>query len=143
MSEATVIQQARGDETGLIEEARERRVRPMTRRELLWGAGRAAVFLVAAAALAVFASSGRAMEWDLVIVLGVAYAVLWNVELEIGLGATVPVFLATVPMMFLLPTETVPLICVIAALTQESRTAPGSSAARSARPTPTSPCSGR
>ena len=43
VSEATVIQQARGDETGLIEEARERRVRPMTRRELTWGAGRAAV----------------------------------------------------------------------------------------------------
>ena len=125
MSEATVIQQAGRDETGLIEEARERRVRPMTRRELLWGAGRAAVFLVAAVALAFFASSGRAVEWDLVIVLGVAYAVLWNVELEIGLGATVPVFLATVPMMFLLPTELVPLICLIAALTQESRTRAG------------------
>jgi putative nucleotidyltransferase with HDIG domain len=125
VSEATVIQQARGDETGLIEEARERRVRPMTRRELLWGTGRAAVFVVAAASLALFASSGRAMEWDLAILLGVAYAVLWNVELEIGLGATVPVFLATVPMMFLLPTETVPLICLIAALTQESRTRAG------------------
>ena len=65
------------------------------------------------------------MEWDLAILLGVAYAVLWNVELEIGLGATVPVFLATVPMLFLLPTESVPLICLVAALAQESRTRAG------------------
>ena len=50
---------------------------------------------------------------------------LWNVELEIGLGATVPVFLATVPMLFLLPTESVPLICLVAALAQESRTRAG------------------
>jgi putative nucleotidyltransferase with HDIG domain len=97
----------------------------MTRRELVWGVGRAGVFLVAAVALGVFLCSGRAMEWDLVIVLGVAYAVLWNIELEIGLGATVPVFLASVPMMFLLPPETVPLVCVIAALSQESRTRAG------------------
>ncbi|MDX6376047.1 MAG: hypothetical protein QOE98_350, partial [Gaiellaceae bacterium] len=125
MSEATVIQQARGDETGLIEEARERRVRPMSRWELAWGAGRAAVFVIVAVALATSAGSDRGMEWDIAILLGVAYAVLWNVELEIGLGATVPVFLATVPMLFLLPTETVPLICLVAALAQESRTRAG------------------
>ena len=79
MSEATVIQQARGDETGLIEEARERRVRPMSRWEFAWGAGRAAFFIVAAVVLAVGVDSGRGMEWDIAILLGVAYAVLWNV----------------------------------------------------------------
>ena len=97
----------------------------MSRWEFAWGAGRAAFFIVAAVALAVGVDSGRGMEWDIAILLGVAYAVLWNVELEIGLGATVPVFLATVPMLFLLPTETVPLICLVAALAQESRTRAG------------------
>ena len=97
----------------------------MSRWEFAWGAGRAAFFIVAAVVLAAGVDSGRAMPWDIAILLGVAYAVLWNVELEIGLGATVPVFLATVPMLFLLPTETVPLICLVAALAQESRTRAG------------------
>jgi putative nucleotidyltransferase with HDIG domain len=125
VSEATVIQGAHGDETGLIEEARERRVRPMTASELTWGIGRAALFLTAAVVIAVAWKSGTPLEWDLLIMLAAAYAVLWNVELEIGLGATVPVLLATVPMLFLLPTELVPLVCVAAALVQESRTRAG------------------
>ena len=97
----------------------------MSRWEFAWGAGRAAIFAAVAVGLALGAGSGRAMEWHIAILLGVAYAVLWNVELEIGLGATVPVFLATVPMLFLLPTETVPLICLVAALAQEARTRAG------------------
>jgi len=125
VSEAAVIQPAQGDETGLIEEARERRVRPMTRSELAWGIGRAAFFVAAAMVLLVAWPSGKPMDWDIAIILAVSYAVLWNVELEIGLGATVPVFLATVPMLFLLPTEAVPLICLLAALAQEARSRAG------------------
>src|SRR6476659_2890129 len=118
VSEATVIQPAHGDETGLIEEARERRVRPMTASELTWGVGRAALFLTLALAIAIGWQSGIPLEWDLLIVLAASYAVLWSVELEIGLGATVP-------MLFLLPTQLVPLVCVAAALVQESRTRAG------------------
>ncbi len=97
----------------------------MSRRELAWGAGRAAVFLVGASALALFADSGRAFEWDIALILLVFYAVLWNIELEIGLGAAVPTLLATTPMLFLLPPEYVPLLCLGAALASECRSRQG------------------
>jgi putative nucleotidyltransferase with HDIG domain len=97
----------------------------MSRRELSWGVGRAAAFLAAAVAIPAVTDSGRAFEWDIAAILVIAYAVLWNVELEIGIGAAVPTMLATIPMLFLLPPEYVPLLCVGAALASEARSRQG------------------
>jgi HD domain len=66
-------------------------------------------FLVTAIVLAVTASNQRSPGLGVVAALIVAFAVLTNVEFEIGPGAAIPTQLVFVPMLFLLPLGWVPL----------------------------------
>jgi putative nucleotidyltransferase with HDIG domain len=98
-----------------LEQARERRSVRMSRREraveLAVGGG----FLAAAVALAVLGGSGRAFDWEVAAVAVLALAAASMVEFEVGATYTMPVQLVFVPMLFVLPAETVPL-CVALAL---------------------------
>lgn len=73
-------------------------------------ASAAAVFLVAAAALAVFGSSPRSLSiWPLAATV-FAYLVAQRVRFQVGSAWTPPTQLVFVPMLFVLPTPFVPLI---------------------------------
>jgi len=67
-------------------------------------------FLAAAVALALLGHSGTPLHAGTAIALVLAYAVLSRVRFHAGVGHTVPTQLAFVPMLFLLPTELVPLL---------------------------------
>jgi putative nucleotidyltransferase with HDIG domain len=76
------------------------------RAELVVGAP----FLLAALALALLGDSGRALEAGPAIVMVLAYGALSRVRFHAGAGHTVPTQLVFVPMLFVLPTELVPLL---------------------------------
>jgi HD-GYP domain-containing protein (c-di-GMP phosphodiesterase class II) len=67
-------------------------------------------FLAAAIALALLGDSHRALESGPAIVLVLAYGALSRVRFHAGAGHTVPTQLVFVPMLFVLPTELVPLL---------------------------------
>lgn len=67
-------------------------------------------FLVAAVALALVGDSGQTLEAGPAVALVLAYALLSRVRFHAGVGHTVPTQLAFVPMLFILPTELVPLL---------------------------------
>jgi putative nucleotidyltransferase with HDIG domain len=73
-------------------------------------------FLGAATALALLGSSGTQMRVGPALALVLAYAVLSRVRFHAGVGHTVPTQLAFVPMLFLLPTELVPLLVLLGML---------------------------
>ena len=70
-------------------------------------------FLVGAVALALLGDSGTALEAGPAIALVLAYALLSRVRFHAGVGHTVPTQLGFVPMLFLLPTELVPLLVLL------------------------------
>lgn len=67
-------------------------------------------FLIAAVALALLGDSGRSLELGPTIALVLAYGALSRVRFHAGAGHTVPTQLVFVPMLFILPTELVPLL---------------------------------
>jgi HD-GYP domain-containing protein (c-di-GMP phosphodiesterase class II) len=74
-------------------------------------------FLMVAVPMALFLSGGHAWSWWAV-PLAAAYVAASRVEFEVGAGYTVPTELIFVPMLFALPTASVPLVvagCFIAA----------------------------
>jgi putative nucleotidyltransferase with HDIG domain len=73
-------------------------------------------FLAAAIALALFGDSGTTLQVGPTIALVLSYAVLSRVRFHAGVGHTVPTQLAFVPMLFLLPTELVPLLVLLGML---------------------------
>ncbi|HET6448953.1 MAG TPA: HD-GYP domain-containing protein [Conexibacter sp.] len=73
-------------------------------------------FLVAAVALALLGNSGTSLHAGPAITLVLAYAVLSRVRFHAGVGHTVPTQLVFVPMLFLLPTELVPLLVLLGML---------------------------
>jgi putative nucleotidyltransferase with HDIG domain len=73
-------------------------------------------FLAAAVALALLGDSGTPLEAGPAIALVLAYAVLSRVRFHAGVGHTVPTQLAFVPMLFLAPTELVPLLVLLGML---------------------------
>ena len=84
--------------------------RRLSRREL-WVHGVAAGgFAVAAVALAVFGTSGRSMNVGLAAVMVLTYAFASRVRLYLGMGYVMPNELVLVPMLYLLPTDAVPLL---------------------------------
>jgi hypothetical protein len=83
---------------------------PRGRRLLITEAAAAAIFLLAAGALAVFGHATRSLEaWPLV-VTAVAYMIAGRVQYPVGSAWTAPTQLVFVPMLFVLPTPAVPLI---------------------------------
>ncbi len=73
-------------------------------------------FLVAAVALALLGDSGTSLQAGPAIALVLSYAVLSRVRFHAGVGHTVPTQLAFVPMLFLLPTQLVPLLVLLGML---------------------------
>jgi HD-GYP domain-containing protein (c-di-GMP phosphodiesterase class II) len=67
-----------------------------------------AAFLAASGAFALVHDSARSPSLLLVAALVAAYAILFHVEFEIGSGHAVPTQLVLVPMLFLLPLDSVP-----------------------------------
>jgi HD-GYP domain-containing protein (c-di-GMP phosphodiesterase class II) len=95
---------------GLVGAARERRENPLSARHRLTGAIGAASFLAAAIA------SVLVLPWEpqadplLVVLLVVLYAVVSQVDFEIGNGQATPEQLVLIPMLFLAPLALVPLL---------------------------------
>jgi putative nucleotidyltransferase with HDIG domain len=93
-----------------IEESRERRRRPLERRELVFVLPFALAFLATALALALFAQPARALSIPLLVAFLGAYLVAERIEFSTGAGYAVPTQLVLVPMLLLLPTPIVPLL---------------------------------
>jgi putative nucleotidyltransferase with HDIG domain len=72
--------------------------------------------LLAALAIAGGFASTRELDVPLAVALVLAYAVTSRVEFRVGSGVAVPTQLIFVPMLFLLPTEAVPLFVIAGAL---------------------------
>ena len=92
-----------------IEESRVRRLQRLARRELWSLLAFTAVFLAAAAALALYLPSDRAPALPTVLLLIGAYAVAFEFQFEVASGTAVSTELILVPMLFLLPSGSVPL----------------------------------
>jgi hypothetical protein len=84
--------------------------KPLRGRELAVEAATAAAFLAVAVSLAVFVQSGPAFDAQLALALVGTYAVLAMVRFPIGYGYTIPTQIVLVPMLFLLPLGSVPLL---------------------------------
>jgi diguanylate cyclase (GGDEF)-like protein len=97
----------------LVEEARDRRPRRPSARDLGVSAFLAAFFLGTAVGLGALLAWNRPLSIVDAAVLVVAYAVVSRVEFEVGPGSAVPIQLAFVPMLFVLPLALVP-TCVAA-----------------------------
>ena len=80
------------------------------RRLLLTEAGAAALFIVSAGTLAVFAHASRAWSAPALAVTVLTYLIAGRVQYPVGSSWTAPTQLAFVPMLFVLPTLWVPLI---------------------------------
>ena len=93
----------------LVQQSRARLARNLPPRDRLAALGMTTAFLVATAALASLAPSGRSPSPLVIVVLVAAYALTSRAEFEVGTGVVVPTQLVFVPMLFLLPAPTVPL----------------------------------
>jgi HD-GYP domain-containing protein (c-di-GMP phosphodiesterase class II) len=83
---------------------------PLRGRELLTESLTAAAFLVTALAMAALVPSERSFDPLLAGTLVAVYAVMARVRFPIGHGFTIPTELVLVPMLFLVPAGTVPLL---------------------------------
>jgi HD-GYP domain-containing protein (c-di-GMP phosphodiesterase class II) len=83
---------------------------PLRGRERLTEAVSAAAFLATAVAMAFLVPAERAFDAPLALALVAAYALLARVRFPIGYGFTIPTQLVLVPMLFLVPLGTVPLL---------------------------------
>jgi len=97
----------------LVDEARSRRARRPSRRDIVTSVLLGGGFLVTAVALATGVSWDRSWSPVELAALVTGYALLSRVELEIGPGSAVPIQLVFVPMLLVLPVPLVPL-CVAA-----------------------------
>jgi diguanylate cyclase (GGDEF)-like protein len=93
----------------LVAEARRRRSRLPSRRELTTAVLTSGSFLGCALAFALCADSPRSLDPLPVTLLVLGFAALSRLEFELGSGSAVPTQLLFVPMLFLLPLDLVPL----------------------------------
>jgi hypothetical protein len=93
----------------LLIEARSSLPRRLPARELRYELLAASAFIAAAVALAVSFSSPRTLDWPLAVALVVTYAAASHMRFHTGSFWTDPTQLVFVPMLFLLPTQLVPL----------------------------------
>ncbi len=100
----------------LIVESRARLPERMRARERAVDLVAAGAFVVVAAAMAIAFEPSRALEPAIAVALVACYALASRVEFAMGSGWAVPTQLVFVPMLFLLPTATVPLFVAAALL---------------------------
>ena len=98
-----------GLEAEVIEEQRVRRLARLAANERLSLGVSNALFIATALALLVLLPSERSPSTLSVLLLVMAYAVAFRLDFEIGTGSAVPTQLILVPMLFVLPTGSVPL----------------------------------
>jgi HD domain len=97
------------EDENLYAKSRSRLRLPLGGGERVTSAVLGGAFLVTAIVLAVTASNQRSPGLGVVAALILAFAMLTNVEFDIGAGAAIPTQLVFVPMLFLLPLGWVPL----------------------------------
>jgi putative nucleotidyltransferase with HDIG domain len=97
------------DAQRVIEERRARRLSRLATRDRTMLVVSLGSFLAVAASLAVLLPSHRSPSAATVALLLIAYAVTFHLDFEVGSGSAVPTQLILVPMLFVLPTGTVPL----------------------------------
>ena len=90
--------------------ARARRHRMLIGREAFGRALMLAVFLASSACFFVTVDSSRSVPWWVYVGFVVAYAGLSEIQFEVGGGLALPTELVFVPMLFVLPVSTVPLV---------------------------------
>jgi hypothetical protein len=100
---------ASGLEAEVIEEQRVRRLARLAANERLSLAVSNILFVAAALSLFALIPSERSPSVLNVLLLMTAYAVAFHLDFEIGTGSAVPTQLILVPMVFVLPTGSVPL----------------------------------
>ena len=100
----------------LIVESRARLPERMRARERAVDLVAAGAFVVVAAVMAIAFEPSRALEPAIAVALVACYALASRVEFAMGSGWAVPTQLVFVPMLFLLPTATVPLFVAAALL---------------------------
>jgi HD-GYP domain-containing protein (c-di-GMP phosphodiesterase class II) len=93
----------------VIEEQRARRLRRLADRERRSLAVSSALFLVLAGGLALAVPSDRSPHLLAALLLVLAYALAFRLQFEIGTGSAALTQIVFVPMLFVLPTGTVPL----------------------------------
>ncbi len=103
----------------LVKDARDRNSRPLEGRERIGEAVVAVAFLLVAAPMALLLDSAHGPDPLTAAVLVVAFVVASRIKFETGVGYTNPTQLVFVPMLFLLPTATVPLLVAAANLIGE------------------------
>jgi HD-GYP domain-containing protein (c-di-GMP phosphodiesterase class II) len=103
------------DADALIEQSRQLAATPLGDRDRLASLLLGTSFLVAAVAMALLAHSSRHPGLWTFVVFVASYALASRIDFEIGTGSTVPTQLVLVPMLALLPVQTVPL-CVVTGL---------------------------
>src|SRR3954452_3907879 len=94
----------------LLEFWRPYQSRRLSARELRVESAAAALFLVAATALVLLASSSRSLDPGLLLVMVLTYGFASRVRLYLGAGYAMPNQFVLVPMLYLLPADSVPLI---------------------------------
>jgi signal transduction histidine kinase len=100
----------------LLREGRRSKPLPPERREIVVDALSGAVFLMTAIAMAVLLPVERSFSLGLVVAFTIAYSVLASIRFEVGVGSTSPTQVLFVPMLFAVPTRTVPLVIACALL---------------------------
>ena len=103
----------------LVKDARDRNARPLEGRERIGEAIVATAFLAVAIPIAFLVESERTMDPTTAALLVAAFVVASRIKFETGVGYTNPTQLVFVPMLFLLPTATVPLLVAAANLIGE------------------------
>ena len=93
----------------VIEEQRARRLRRLAARDRATLIVSLGSFLAVAGYLALMVPSHRSPSAESIALLLIAYAVAFRLDFEVGSGSAVPTELILVPMLFVLPTGTVPL----------------------------------
>src|SRR4051794_2419898 len=94
----------------ILELWRPNQSRPPSARKLRVESAAAALFLVAATALVLLASSSRTMDAGVLVVMVLTYGFASRVRLYLGAGYAMPNQFVLVPMLYLLPADSVPLI---------------------------------
>jgi putative nucleotidyltransferase with HDIG domain len=106
-----------------LEESKERRQRPLDRREVVHALPFVAGFLVVAVALAVLAEPARELSPAVLLTFAAAFVLAEGIQFSVGAGYAVPTQLVLVPMLLLLPTPYVPLIVAAAMVVSTLRDA--------------------
>jgi putative nucleotidyltransferase with HDIG domain len=99
----------------LLEGYADGRLQPLSRRERVVEGVVSAAFFAAAVPMALLLPHGRHFSPGTALMLIAAFALAKRVQFAVGTGFAMPIQIAFVPMLFLLPPATVPLVVLVAA----------------------------